>query len=138
MFSALSEALGAPADPSPGLYLSVEELHRIARQGFSIGAHGATHAPFSALDQAGLESELDSIARSFAQHHLPSPRAFAFPDAAFSEDAERAIASRGYRAGLLLGDQVATPNPLRLSRFIVPDEPRWVEQVLLPALGVRI
>lgn len=136
LLSALSEALGAPVEPSSGLYLSVADLSTLARQGFSMGAHGATHAPLSALDRDGLAFELEATAQAFAQHDLPRPSALAYPDAAWSEDAERAVAAR-YRLGLLLGNQIARREPLRLSRFVVPDDPRWVEQFLLPALGVR-
>ncbi|AGP36433.1 polysaccharide deacetylase family protein [Sorangium cellulosum] len=137
ILATLGEALDAPAEPSRRLYLLTEELRGLVRRDWSIGAHGATHRPFPVLDPPALTAELDQVDQVFARHGFPRPAALAYPDAAWSEGAEGIVATHGYRLGLLLGNQVTPRQPLRICRFVVPDEPRWVEQTLLPALGRR-
>jgi peptidoglycan/xylan/chitin deacetylase (PgdA/CDA1 family) len=132
---ALAEALDAPTEPRAELYLSVEALRRLARQGISIGGHGATHRPLSRLDGPMLDSELADMLRDFEHHELPRPAALAYPDAAWSEPAEAAVRASGHALGLLLGNVPAPREPLRLCRFLVPDDPCWVEQVLVPVMG---
>jgi peptidoglycan/xylan/chitin deacetylase (PgdA/CDA1 family) len=132
---ALAEVLDAPIEPQANLYLSVEALRQLARQGMSIGGHGATHRPLSRLDGPKLASELADMLRDFERHELPHPAAFAYPDAAWSEPAEFAVRASGHALGLLLGNVPAQRDPLRLCRFLVPDEPCWVERVLVPAMG---
>lgn len=134
ILATLGEALDAPTEPQPGLYMSPEVLRRLSRQGLSIGAHGATHAPLQDLEACALASELDAMDHDFERYALPRPAAFAYPDAGWSVQAETMVSARGYDLGLLLGDQVARRSPMRLCRFLVPDEPRWVEEVLLPAM----
>lgn len=133
---ALAEVLDASTEPQADLYLSVEALHRLAQQqGISIGGHGATHRPLSRLDGPVLASELAAMQRDFEHHALPRPAAFAYPDAAWSESTEAAVRASGHDLGLLLGNVLAQRQPLRLCRFLVPDDPRWVERVLVPAMG---
>jgi peptidoglycan/xylan/chitin deacetylase (PgdA/CDA1 family) len=136
ILGALCEALDASDVPAAGLYVSGEGLRQLVQRGWSVGAHGATHTPFPVLGSSELASEFNEMESIFARHSLPRPASLAYPDAAWSVEAEAVVAERGYRMGLLLGDQRAQRSPLRLCRFIVPDEPRWVEQVLLPALEV--
>jgi peptidoglycan/xylan/chitin deacetylase (PgdA/CDA1 family) len=135
MLCALAEALDAPIEPDADLYLSAEALHMLVQQGMSIGGHGATHRPLSRLDGPRLASELAAMQRDFEHHALPRPAAFAYPDAAWSAPAEAAVRVSGHDLGLLLGNTLAQREPLRLGRFLVPDDPRWVERVLVPAMG---
>lgn len=132
---ALAEVLDASTEPPADLYLSVEALRRLVRQGMSIGGHGATHRLLSRLDGPMLALELAAMQRDFKHHELPRPAAFAYPDAAWSEPAEAAVRASGHGLGLLLGNVLAQRDPLRLCRFLVPDDPRWVERVLVPAMG---
>ncbi|AKT38312.1 polysaccharide deacetylase family protein [Chondromyces crocatus] len=131
---ALGHALGGPTEPAAGLYLSGEALRRLVQRGWTVGAHGATHTPFPVLTSAALAAEFDDQESAFARHGLPRPTALAYPDAAWSAAAEAELTRRGYRTALLLGDRRAQKLPLRLGRFLVPDDPHWVQRVLLPAL----
>ena len=53
----------------------------------------------------------------------------------WSELAEAGVRASGHDLGLLLGNVLAQREPLRLCRFLVPEDPRWVERVLVPAMG---
>lgn len=131
---ALAEVLDGSTEPQAELYLSVEAVRGLARQGMSIGGHGATHRPLARLDGPMLALELAAMQRDFEHHELPRPAAFSYPDAAWSEPAEAAVRASGHELGLLLGNVLAQRDPLRLCRFLVPDDPRWVERVLVPAM----
>ncbi|ACY15449.1 polysaccharide deacetylase family protein [Haliangium ochraceum] len=134
ILDALSEALDARAAPASDLYLSADALRRLARRGIALGAHGATHRPLPRLHDQGLADELADMQAAFAAHGLPRPSALAYPDGAWSASAEDAVRASGHALGLLLGDAPARPEALRLSRYLVPDQPDWVERVLAPAL----
>lgn len=60
-------------------YMSLQQLKRLEREGFTIGAHSIDHPRYDALPLAEqLRQTLESLA--FVKHHFAPPtRAFAFP-----------------------------------------------------------
>ncbi|WP_044243186.1 polysaccharide deacetylase family protein [Chondromyces apiculatus] len=134
ILASLCAALHAGGGDPPGLYMSGDDLRALLRRGWTIGAHGATHAPFQTLSSSELATELAAVQSTFSRQGLPRPTTLAYPDAGWSSDAEAVVAAYGYTAALLLGDRRAEKDPLRLPRFLVPDDPCWIEQVLVPAL----
>lgn len=133
MLEHLREALGASANLGEELYLSTAQMRELLRDGWSVGAHGATHAIFPSLDDRSVEQELEAIEGEFLCHGLPPPRSFAWPDGAVSARAARSIATRGYASAVALGNIPADASDRwSVSRYVVPDDADWVERVLLP------
>lgn len=131
--AALGEALGARTQPPEATYLSGDELRTLVGEGWAVGAHGATHAPFTTLDRAAVEAELRAVAATVRSVGVPQPSVFAWPDGAASSEGAAALTSHRYRMALALGDRVASDeDSMRVPRFLVPNSATWVEDVLLP------
>jgi peptidoglycan/xylan/chitin deacetylase (PgdA/CDA1 family) len=133
---ALCAALGGSSTPRERLYLDRSELDGLRRAGWCIGGHGATHALLPQLSPLELQRELSDMDAGLRRLGVMSPTMFAYPDGQHSEYVRDALRARGCPAALTLGDAVAdaASDRLTLPRFIVPNEPDWVERVLVPRL----
>lgn len=129
----LAEALDARATPSEETYLTPSQVRELVGQGWSVGAHGASHAIFDTLDEDSIARELAAIDDTFRRHEFPPPTTFAWPDGAASDRARAILAARGYTVLAALGSSVVTEaSDDDVPRYIVPDDPRWVERTLAP------
>jgi peptidoglycan/xylan/chitin deacetylase (PgdA/CDA1 family) len=127
MLAALEAALGGDRTPGAGLYLNRADLDALRREGWSVGAHGATHAILPTLSDSALSIEFDLMTRGLEELGAVALNQLAWPDGQHSE-ATRALANaRGFQHGLALGDALVTneSDPMALPRFIVTDDPRW-------------
>ena len=105
-----------------------DDLRELERSGVSIQSHGASHRPFSELDQAGQEEEL-TRSKTTLETGLEKPvEVFAYPygDGGTEPGATgRALKRAGYRAACLYkGDANPLPiaEPYRLTRLAMgPD-----------------
>ncbi len=124
----LAEQLDAPIEELR-CYLSHEEMRAALKIGWSLGCHGATHAPFDGLppDDLTQEARQSRAILSALGGHV---RSLAFPDGAVPGDLTTVLQA-GYECLLGLGNELAVPGAV-ISRFIVPDDPEWVGKTLLP------
>lgn len=136
MLAALEAALGASSTPRGRLYLDRSELRSLRSAGWSIGGHGATHAPLPRLSAVELHRELSEMDDGLRLLGEMAPVSFAYPDGQVSTAARAALEERGCPIALTLGDAVVGPSSDRLSlpRWVVPNDPDWVERVLVPRL----
>lgn len=135
MLQILQRALDSRPDELAGLYLVPSDLRELVSAGWTIGSHGATHARFTDVSREECRRELRESVDALARAGLPRVRSVAYPDAAVGLGPELA-AELGLELGLTLEARVADSqcDPLRAPRWLVPDDPRWVERVLVPAL----
>jgi peptidoglycan/xylan/chitin deacetylase (PgdA/CDA1 family) len=99
-----------------------------------VGGHGATHALLPRLSAPEIHRELSEMDEGLRRLGEMAPVGFAYPDGQASSDARAALEQRGCPFAVLLGDEPAGEGAdrLQLPRFIVPNEPDWVERVLVP------
>jgi peptidoglycan/xylan/chitin deacetylase (PgdA/CDA1 family) len=138
MLASLSTALDASPTPRERLYLDRDELDILRAAGWSVGGHGSTHALLPRLSSAEMHRELSEMEAGLRRLGEVTPVGFAYPDGQGSSAARAALEERGCPFGVLLGDELARVgmDRLQLPRFIVPNEPDWVQRVLLPRLEV--
>jgi len=136
MLAALATALGASPTPRERLYLDRADLDALRAAGWSVGGHGATHALLPALSAPELHRELSEMEAGLRRLGEMAPVGFAYPDGQASSEARAALEQRGCPFAVVLGDEHAGAGTdrLRLPRYIVPNEPDWVERVLVPRL----
>lgn len=100
-------------------YLSREQIKEMSDAGMQFGYHGHTHLPFSRLNSAELEKEMDHSERLLGAL-LPSPPiclSYPFGDtSAVSEDNVLYLRKRGIRAAFLAEHTQILGDPLRLPR----------------------
>jgi peptidoglycan/xylan/chitin deacetylase (PgdA/CDA1 family) len=129
MLAALEAALGGDRTHGAGLYLNRADLDALRREGWSVGAHGATHAILPTLSDRALSIEFDQMTRGLEELGDVALDQLAWPDGQHSE-ATRALArAQGFHHGLALGDELVTDesDPMALPRFIVTDDPHWAD-----------
>lgn len=136
MLAALASALGASPVPRERLYLDRAELDALRDAGWSVGGHGATHALLPGLSPVEMHRELSEMEAGLRRLGETEPVGFAYPDGQGSSAARTVLGERGCPFAVLLGDELTRPagHRLQLPRFVVPDEPDWVERVLVPHL----
>lgn len=136
MLAALATALGASATPRERLYLDGDDLDTLRAAGWSVGGHGATHALLPRLTPREIHRELSEMESGLRRLGEMAPVGFAYPDGQASSDARAALEQRGCPFAVRLGDKraEARTDRLMLPRLIVPNEPDWVERVLVPRL----
>ncbi len=134
---ALERALDGHGATAPGLYLDRDDVRDLTRAGWAVGGHGATHAILPTLGAEELQAELTAMDEGLRRLGAARPVAFAYPDGQRSSDVEQALATRGVPLAVTLGATPVAPEHgrLRLPRFVVPNDPTWVERSLLPTLG---
>lgn len=111
-------------------YATDAELRAAVGAGWSVGSHGVTHTPFDTLAPDALESEAATsrvLLRAFG-----NVRSIALPDG--SAVATELLRHVGYECVLGLGDAPCVVGGEVQPRFLVPDDPTWVNRVLKPAL----
>lgn len=128
------DELARQLDANPdlaSLYLDEAALRTIVEAGWSVGSHGLTHTPFDAL--CPDEVRYEAVASLETLRALGRVRSVALPDGAPAHlDVLRRV---GYDCVLGLGDAVCAPGAEVQPRFLVPDDPTWVNRVLIPALA---
>lgn len=136
MLGQLQQALESAGGPRPPL-LGPAGIRRLWRAGWTIGAHGHSHALLGALPAAQAAQELASSRDWLVAQGLPRVELLAYPDGDVDAAVEGLAAAAGYRVGLALGGRAVaeTDSPLRLPRVIVKDEDDWVERRLWPLLA---
>ncbi len=136
MLAALEGALDGSSMPRARLYLDREELRALRAAGWSIGGHGASHAPLPQLSASELLRELSEMDDGLRRLGEVTPVGFAYPDGQSSIAARDMLEARGCLLAVALGDAVVQESQDRLSlpRFIVPNDPAWVERFLVPLL----
>lgn len=129
MLAALEAALSGERTPPARLYANRADLHSLRREGWAVGGHGATHAILPTLSDAALSIELEQMARGLAELGGATLDHLAWPDGQHSAAVRDRARSLGFRSALALGDALATEDgdPMALPRFIVTDDPRWVD-----------
>lgn len=132
VLSGLAETLGAGTE-SPSVYLNDAGLSDLLAAGWSVGSHGATHLPFDALDADEMVREARS-SRDALIARGAVVRSIALPDGAHPSRPS-SLHACGYECVLGLGDMPAESGAPVQPRYLVPNDPRWVGQVLRPALG---
>ena len=116
---------GLPAwTESPGSLLTWDEARDLARRGFEIGSHGATHAVLPGVDDDRLAAELAGSRRRIADE-VGRCISIAYPDNRFDARVLAGAADAGFTIGFG-GPQAANPPqaaPLALAR-ISGEDPR--------------
>lgn len=128
-------ALAATLEPRgevPRCYLTEAELRDLLGGGWTLGSHGVTHAPFDCLTDEELALEATTSYQALSALG-GAVRSIALPDGALPSSLA-ALRRSGYECALALGDAPAAPGAPVHARFLVPDDPRWVNQVLRPTL----
>lgn len=131
----LRQVLGSEVRPRPAL-LGPEGIRRLWRAGWTIGAHGHSHALLGALPVAQAAQELAVSRDWLVEQGLPPPELVAYPDGDVSPEVEALAAAAGYQLGLALGGRAVAESDglLRLPRLIVKNEDDWAERRLWPLL----
>lgn len=116
---------GLMSAPVTELYLSEDDLARLAGFGWGIGGHGVTHTRLTSLDEASLHDELVR-AVSFARSFDPGEVVFAYPDGAHDERVRTMAAEVGVRWGLTVApgriDEAGQIDPLAVPRYLCRGE----------------
>lgn len=109
----LAEALEteAPSAPSGDLYLTAADLKVLRRDGWTVGAHGHSHALLTALGEGELAFELEHPRRVLASLGHAA-RTLAYPDGAWSPGVAAAARAAGYEAAVALASKVESPYAL--------------------------
>jgi peptidoglycan/xylan/chitin deacetylase (PgdA/CDA1 family) len=94
--SRIASNLGADAPPE--LYLDLDDLRKLQRQGWEIGGHGVHHVRLSDCDELSLQEELRGSVEMLQALPAPLPRLFAYPDGAWDARVARAVSLAGFRA----------------------------------------
>lgn len=130
----VARALGAPALPAADLYLDRDGLQHLVELGWSIGGHGHDHAILTHVAGSQRASEIRTP-RHFLETLGLSPRTFAYPDGASDDGVVDATRDAGWVAAVCLGNRAATrEDRFVLPRFVPRDDPKWIEEVLVPWL----
>jgi GT2 family glycosyltransferase/peptidoglycan/xylan/chitin deacetylase (PgdA/CDA1 family) len=98
--------------------LDADRLGALARAGWEIAAHTATHAHLRTLSPGRLRAEIAGSRRAVERLGLPAPRFLAYPYGEHDRRVRAATARAGFRAGLALGTRAAHPDPA--DRFAIP------------------
>jgi peptidoglycan/xylan/chitin deacetylase (PgdA/CDA1 family) len=103
--------------PAWNRLLGGDDLRSLARDGWDIGSHSATHADLTALDDKALVAEvLESKQR--IEDVLGSPvRYFAYPKGRYTSRVLRACSSAGYAAAFSMDDGFISTTT---NRFAIP------------------
>jgi peptidoglycan/xylan/chitin deacetylase (PgdA/CDA1 family) len=136
MLGELAIALGAGTLPPPALYLRAADLtDLVSRHRWTVGGHGHTHAILTQV--AGNDRTRELVAPRAVLSTLGlTARVFAYPDGAYEESLAGATRGAGWDAAVVLDHRRATrtDDTYALPRFIVPDDPDWVERHLLTSM----
>lgn len=98
--------------------LDVDQLRELARRGWAIGAHTASHAHLTQLDDAALHHELVQPLRVLAEHDLDVVPVLAYPHGEHNARVRAATRRAGYAAALALEGR--RPSRSERGRFAVP------------------
>lgn len=133
--AALAETLGAPSGATPSPYLTASDLSTLLRGGWSLGTHGHSHDALDDLTPTALTRELDTSRAALASLGA-AVRSLALPDGTPASE-PAALVRAGFQCVLGLGDAPGRRGPDGVvPRYLVPDDPDWVDRVLVPALEV--
>lgn len=129
MISALEAALCGDRTPRAGLYLNRADLDELRLEGWTVGGHGATHAILPTLSELSLATEFDMMSRGLEELGEVALGQLAWPDGQHNDAIRSYARAQGFRTGLALGDELVSDNcdPMAWPRFIVTDDPRWVD-----------
>jgi peptidoglycan/xylan/chitin deacetylase (PgdA/CDA1 family) len=139
--AALAEVLDADGRTSASdLYLTHEELRRLADGGHCVGGHGATHTRLTQLDDEALQRELRASRRMVEAVAPTSMPPFCYPDGAYDARVVAATEAAGFGAGCTVevGTLCDAPHvfaiPRLLMRNVLPEAPGWPAEfgMLLP------
>ncbi len=117
--------LAALAHASRALFLARDELRHLAREGWSIGAHTATHRRLADLSQAEQRDELTGPKLELERLLGLPVTSLAYPYGTrddFDATTQRLVRDAGYGAAFALEPRAARPGPVdrcALPRFIV-------------------
>lgn len=130
LLASLAQALDAEPTSTSNLYLTPPDLTRLVELGWSIGGHGHTHMILSEASTADVSEEV-TVSRNILRSAAIDARTFAYPDGAWSTAVAESLHAASWRAAVALGNALASPS-LRyaLKRFIPPDNPAWIPQVV--------
>lgn len=137
----LRRSAEAPATPVP--HVDWDELRAIDGEGLmSIEDHSFSHPQLDRCTPEGVREEIARSAELFERELERRPRAFAYPDGAWSAEAHHVLAARGYRAAFLFDHRrahLAGTDRLGISRLRVnsttsPDRFATILSGLHPAI----
>lgn len=129
----LAEEYGDEGAFCAATYLSADELAALHRAGHVVGAHGHTHAPFSALAAAELDAEMNECVAMIDRYTGGPPRWVAYPygrERALPNDPEALCRRFGLDAGLTLqvGWNDGTGSPYVVKRINCNELPAMTAQ----------
>lgn len=136
----LESRLGVSGPVPAGLYLSWSDAATLVRQGWSVGAHTASHPCLTVVTRQHAMAEIDSSAEEIEAELGTRPRLFAYPFGTrndFSVELAAALAGRGFigavtvEAGLCSGDT----DPFAVPRIAPRGGESWAH-FLLRASGI--
>jgi peptidoglycan/xylan/chitin deacetylase (PgdA/CDA1 family) len=116
------------AEDDPQALVTVEELRRLAADGFAIGGHTGDHLPLASFDAAAQREFIASDREALTRLLGRSPRAFAYPNGRpgvdFDAATQRCVAEAGYEIAFSTEARFAPRSGDRFSvpRFLVTDE----------------
>ncbi len=98
--------------------LDAEQLRGLTRRGWAVGAHSATHAHLTQLDEAELRHELEQPLRALVDAGLPVEPVLAYPHGEHTARVRAAARRAGYAAAFALEGR--RPSTSARGRFALP------------------
>ena len=109
-----------PASPEPQLRRA--EMLKLEAAGIAVGNHTLTHPCLNKCDRITVQNEIAQAHDLLTNALGHAPRAFAYPDGAWTETAAQTAVSLGYEAAFIFDHRHATwppADPMRISRLRV-------------------
>jgi len=116
---------------SDELYLSVEELRTLSRNGHCVGGHGATHTRLTQLEDESLAGELAASMSLLTRVGVGGVRTFCYPDGAHDPRVMAAVTRAGFSGACTVVSGVAASTtdlraiPRLLMRNVMPGAEGW-------------
>ena len=117
---ALAARLGEPGGPELPPRLAWDDLPRLRELGFTLGAHGVTHAHLPLEEDGALARELLLARAELAARTGAPPRTLAYPAGRYDDRVLLAARRAGYRIGVTTEDRRGACI-LRLGRKVISD-----------------
>ncbi len=100
-------------------YMTEDQLKELVAAGNELGGHSISHPDLSKLEASELEKEVSESKKTLEQISGQPVVSFCYPAGKFSEEAEQAVKSAGYKLAVTTrpDGQFSTDKPFELPRY---------------------